>query len=368
MNSKGIQYYNKILILIILLLNYGFLIAQNKDPLEILFIGSSYFNYNDLPSMVKKLSEESGKEVYIDQVGRNGMFLQDHVNSSITEAKINERDWDFIILQGVGVLVAYPDYDTRYPVYPALVQLKNKIHSNYASTKIIFCLPWAFEDGMTWVQGWTDTYENMQIEIYNRTLQYSNDPGLTIAPVGWAWYKVLDDKNYPLHYLHLSDWNHPSIKGSYLMACVIYSTIFIESSVGIPYYSDIETNEAIEFQTTASNTVLNDTVLWNITTYIDSTLTDIIEFKKQQKSNISQNFPNPFHSITQIEYELFNESFVEIKVFDLLGKKHAILVNEQKLPGSYSMQFNGSNLKSGIYFYSIKTDLDYQIKKMQIIK
>lgn len=368
MNFKRNQYYRKVLILIILLLlNPDFLIAQDKNPQEILFIGSSYFNYNDLPFIVEKLTEETGKEVYIDHTGQNGMYLEDHVNRSTTEAKINERDWDFIILQGVGSLIAYPDYYTHHPVYPALVQLKNKIHSNNVSTRIIFCLPWAFEDGMTWVQGWTDTYEDMQIEIYNRTLQYSEELDLTIAPVGWAWYKILDDKNYPLHYLHISDWNHPSVKGSYIMACVIYSTLFIESSVGIPYYSGIETSEAIEFQTTASNTVLNDTILWNITTYTDSALTGIIEYEMQHTSDISQNSPNPFYSITHIKYELLKESFVEIKVYDLLGKEYAILVKEKKIPGSYIVDFDGSELKSGIYFYSLRTGENYQVKKMQII-
>ena len=236
-----------------------------QEPYKILFIGSSYFNGYNMPGLFENLVINSGKTVYIDQQITNGLYLEDHANSISTEAKINEKDWDYVILQGVGALVAYPDYYTHHPVYPALVTLQNKISENCESTKMVFCLPWAFEDGMTWVQGWTDTYADMQLEIYKNTLEYLNDLDLIIAPIGWAWNTVLKEMNYPLHYLHLSDWNHPSLKGSYLMACVIYSTIFIESSVDIQYYGGLPEEEANYFQTVASSIVLNSLDLWNIT-------------------------------------------------------------------------------------------------------
>ncbi|MCD4834414.1 MAG: T9SS type A sorting domain-containing protein [Bacteroidales bacterium] len=370
MNTNLItKYCKKALILIsVLILDLGFLKADSENPLEILFIGSSYFGFNDLPGLFENLALKTEKDIYIDNYNPGGLYLADHASSSITEAKINERNWDYVILQGVGALMAYPDYYTHHPVYPALVTLKDKINKNCVSTKIIFCLPWAFEDGMTWVEGWTDTYEDMQNIIYNNTIQYSNCIGFTIAPVGWAWYKVLDEKDYPLHYLHISDWNHPSLKGSYLMACVIYSTIFMESTLDIPYYTSLEEDEATYFQTVASNTVLNDIDLWNITAYIDTTSTGITQFSKLNKAVLYQNFPNPFHSSTQIKYKLHKESIVEIEVFDLLGKKQGFLINEQKQPGSYSVKFDGRNLNNGMYFYSLKTDNFFQIKKMQLIK
>jgi hypothetical protein len=192
------------------------------------------------------------------------MYLFDHASSSTTESKINELDWDYVILQGVGTNTAYPDYFTDHPVYPALVTIKDKISQNCESTKIIYCMPWAFEDGMTWYQDWTDTYEDMQIKIFATTLNYSEKIGFIIAPVGWAWYTVLEEQDYPLHYLHMSDWNHPSLKGSYLMACVIFSTLYLESSVGLSYFGGLLKEEANYFQSVASHTVLSNLSLWNI--------------------------------------------------------------------------------------------------------
>ena len=236
----------------------------DSTPSEILFIGSSYFVYNDLPELVRELSEDMGKTVTIDAEMRSGLYLDDHANLASTEAKINERDWDYIILQGVGRIVAYPDsFPDDHPVYPALVTLKDKIMANCEATKIIFQMPWAFEDGMIWVDGWTDEYPQMQQKIYNNTLAYSDSIGFIISPVGWAWNTVLYEQNYPLHYLHLSDWNHPSLRGSYLMACVIYSTIFQESIVGTVYSAGLPKDEASYFQSVGSSMVMDSLELWN---------------------------------------------------------------------------------------------------------
>ena len=125
-----------------------------QDPLKILFIGSSYFNFNNLPGLFKNLVNNAGKDVYIESCGKNGLYLYDHAVSISTELKINETNWDFVILQGVGIRTAYPENFESEPVDDALITLREKILSNNPSTKILFCLPWAYEDGMAWADGW----------------------------------------------------------------------------------------------------------------------------------------------------------------------------------------------------------------------
>ncbi len=333
-------------------LNFNHLSASpknNPDTCEILFIGSSYFNFNDLPSLVRDLAHSSNIEVYIEMYGQNGTYLSDHASDPGTEAKINERDWDYVILQGVGVLMAYPDYFTDHPVYPALITLRDKIHANCEATRMIFCLPWAFEDGMTWYEDWTDDFEEMQIHVYDNTLQYSDEIIFEIAPVGWAWYAVLEEYNYPLHYLHMNDWNHPSLKGSYLMACVIYSTVFQESTVGNSYHAGIPEDEVEFFQEVASDTVLNNFELWNIIPNITGIQDPVI----QNKPHLNQNYPNPVHGTTTITYSLSKEFQVRIIITDVLGRKISELVNQQHKPGNYKIEFDASGLRSGIYYYQM---------------
>ncbi len=71
---------------------------------------------------------------------------------------------------------------------------------------------------------------------------------------------------------------------------------------------------------------------------------------------LEQNYPNPFNPSTIINYELRITSYVQLKVYDVLGKELITLVNELRPSGNYKIEFNGSDLSSGIYFYSLQID------------
>ena len=71
--------------------------------------------------------------------------------------------------------------------------------------------------------------------------------------------------------------------------------------------------------------------------------------------SLSQNYPNPFNPTTKIRFDVPKQDFVTIKIFDVLGREVATLVNEQLKPGTYEVGWNAVNYTSGIYFYSIKT-------------
>lgn len=81
-----------------------------------------------------------------------------------------------------------------------------------------------------------------------------------------------------------------------------------------------------------------------------------------------QNFPNPFNPSTLIKYSVPENSFVTLKVYDILGKEVATLVNEQKSQGSYEVQFDAGRLSSGTYIYQLKTNNFIENKKMIIEK
>jgi len=84
--------------------------------------------------------------------------------------------------------------------------------------------------------------------------------------------------------------------------------------------------------------------------------------------SLSQNYPNPFNPSTVINYELPSSNFVTLKIYDLVGKEVATLVNEKLDAGRYSVKFNGSNLASGMYFYKISAGNFTFVKKMVLIK
>jgi hypothetical protein len=80
------------------------------------------------------------------------------------------------------------------------------------------------------------------------------------------------------------------------------------------------------------------------------------------------NYPNPFNPTTTINYQLPESGFVTIKVFDILGKEVALLVNENKSAGYYKVNFDGSYLTSGVYIYTIQVNGIMQSKKMLLAK
>lgn len=83
---------------------------------------------------------------------------------------------------------------------------------------------------------------------------------------------------------------------------------------------------------------------------------------------LHQNYPNPFNPTTSIEYQLVDAEKVSLKVYDVLGREVKTLVNEEKLPGNYSVTFDASNLSSGIYFYRMQSGKFIDTKKMILLK
>jgi len=83
---------------------------------------------------------------------------------------------------------------------------------------------------------------------------------------------------------------------------------------------------------------------------------------------LAQNYPNPFNPITMIRYELPERADVSLKVYDILGREVATLVNATQGQGSYQVPFNASTLSSGVYFYRLKAGSFMQTKKMLLVK
>lgn len=83
---------------------------------------------------------------------------------------------------------------------------------------------------------------------------------------------------------------------------------------------------------------------------------------------LNQNYPNPFNPSTSINFGLPQRSSVELNVYDLLGRKVATLFTGTKAAGSHTIQFDASNLSSGIYLYQLKTDFGIVSKRMTLLK
>ncbi len=84
--------------------------------------------------------------------------------------------------------------------------------------------------------------------------------------------------------------------------------------------------------------------------------------------SLEQNYPNPFNPSTTISFTIPQKEVVTLKIYDLMGEEVAVILNEEKPAGSYSVSFDASHLSSGIYFYKIKAGSFIEAKKMVLMK
>ena len=184
---------------------------------------------------------------------------------------------------------------------------------------------------------------------------------------------------YGLHDLYIStckpdsSWNNPINLGNTI------NTSFED------VFPSITPDSLYFFYTTAKSGDIGYNPYWVSIQYIKN-LISIGIIKQTENANdfkLYQNYPNPFNPVTKIKfavastsplhgesstYPLQRGTPVTLKVFDLLGKEVAILINEKLQPGTYEVTFNGSNLPSGVYFCKLETDNFIETKKMIIFK
>ena len=83
---------------------------------------------------------------------------------------------------------------------------------------------------------------------------------------------------------------------------------------------------------------------------------------------LEQNYPNPFNPTTNFEFRIANFGFVNLKIYDMLGREVATLVNENKAAGNYTIEWNASNFSSGVYFYKLQVGNNVSVKKMLLLR
>ena len=118
-----------------------------------------------------------------------------------------------------------------------------------------------------------------------------------------------------------------------------------------------------------TNSFLKGCVIGGVV-YGDTLVTSVDDDKEAIpiEFSLAQNYPNPFNPSTIIQYAISSRQFVTLKVYDVLGNEIATLVNEEKPAGEYEVEFDGSNLSSGIYFYRLTSGSNIKTKKMVLIR
>jgi len=126
--------------------------------------------------------------------------------------------------------------------------------------------------------------------------------------------------------------------------------------------------DRIGYMDSQANITIANSNLENINFYLIPVSVKNVGDIVPDKFNLYQNYPNPFNPVTNIKFDIPKSSFTTLKVYNVLGKEVAILLNEIKSAGSYQVDFDASPLSSGVYFYRIETERFTETKRMVILK
>ena len=127
------------------------------------------------------------------------------------------------------------------------------------------------------------------------------------------------------------------------------------------YYDDISDIQASSFVYRLKQIDYNGSFEYSEEVIVNNSVTPDEYF-------LSQNYPNPFNPSTTISYSISEMEFVTLKVYDFLGSEVAILVDEEKPAGTYKVEWNATDIPSGVYFYKLQTNGFIETKKMMLLK
>ncbi len=134
-------------------------------------------------------------------------------------------------------------------------------------------------------------------------------------------------------------------------------------------FQDLNENTVYYWKVRARNE--HGTGSWSETRTFNTGLSTSINDENKElpsEPGLSQNYPNPFNPSTQISYKLPRSTYVQLKVYNLLGEEVASLENSQKRAGTHLVTFDATGLSSGIYYYRLQTSDFLEVKSMTLIK
>lgn len=253
-------------ILFAALFSFIFLNANTAqaEKRRILFIGNSYIYVNDLPLTLQTLANSFGDSIEYESNAIGGATLQMHSTNVTTIAKLLAPGWDYVIIQAQSQEPSFSPAQVSTDTYPYAKILDSLAHVGNPCVETIFYMTWGRKNGDASNCSFYPpvcTFEGMQQRLRESYLEMSMMNNATCAPVGTAWKYLIN--HFAGIELYQADESHPSIHGTYLTACVLYSTIYHKESNGSPAWPiGILTWEGLTLQNSASRVVLDSLETW----------------------------------------------------------------------------------------------------------
>lgn len=189
---------------------------------NVLFLGNSYTQFNNLPGLVAAAAASVGDTLLYDFNYPGGHTLEQHQNNPLSINKIKEGGWDFVVLQDQSQLPALPQYS-----FAASIQLSSIIRKHSPCSRPLFYMTWGRKNGDSqFCNSWPPvcTYQGMDSLLRLRYMEMAKLNHTEVSPVGAIWKYIR--QNHPGIELYNADESHPSLAGSYAASCSFFTSIF----------------------------------------------------------------------------------------------------------------------------------------------
>lgn len=226
------------------------------------------------------------------------------------------------------------------------------------------------DNGSNWIlfnNGLTNKYVHILTASFNNILAGTDSGVFLSSNNGANWLPVINGLTDDTVYSFANVAN-------YVFAGTNKGGVFVTTNYGANWtqVADSLSNSGITALVLSGNNIIagsGDGSIW-YRTVANIITTDVKEIQNNIPDNHSlfQNYPNPFNPTTIISYQIQNDRFVTLKVYDMFGREVKTLVNGFKSQGKYSVDFDAGNFSSGVYFYQLKAGDYTAIKKMILLK
>ncbi len=223
---------------------------------SVLFIGNSYTYFNDMPGMLAKLAHSAGYVgATVDSVTKGGYTLEqlcddENEHGRRVSERLSSGKYDFIVLQEQSLRPA----EDPEAFYAGVRDMLEKISRTQPNAALVLYETWGRKAGHRVLadRGWSPTYmyQKLRAAYGEAARRY----GCRLSRVGGAFAAVCAERGDIE--LYNEDMSHPSRAGSYLAACVHYTTVFGRSPVGLGYIDELSPEDALYLQSVAANAAL----------------------------------------------------------------------------------------------------------------
>jgi hypothetical protein len=243
-----------------------------------LFLGNSYTAYNNLPQLTAEIAQSAGDTLEFDSNTPGGTTFANHVVNATTLNKIQQGNWDYVMLQEQSQIPSFPLAQVEADCFPYAEELVGIILENNPCATPMFYMTWGREVGDAQnCPNWPPvcTYEGMDDLLYERYMMLGEMNNAEVSPIGAAWRYIRE--NYPDIALYASDGSHPSAAGSYLAAVCHYTCIFRKDPLFATFNYTIDDAQEEIIRQAVYDVVYNNLSNWYIGNYDPLAAVDVEE-------------------------------------------------------------------------------------------